>query len=165
MDGLLDADAIIAYLRWRQEDPEDGATDISPVNAPSELEMTWPVDRTLCTERAGIHLLSTPSLVLLMERTAARLLEPLLGPDETTVGTKILVSHLAPTPEGSTVRVVATMLGREGRFISLRLEAFDELDQIGVAEHQRAVVDVARYTARLQSKLEKLADIDSSSPR
>ena len=127
--------------------------------------MRWPVDRTLCTERAGVHLLSTPSLVLLMERTAVRLLEPLLGPNETTVGTEIRVSHRAPTPEGSTVRVRATIVGREGRFITLHLEAFDELEQVGIAEHQRAVVDVARYTARLQSKLEKLGDVDGSSPQ
>lgn len=123
------------------------------------------MDRTLCTERAGVHLLSTPSLVLLMERTAVRLLEPLLGPNETTVGTEIRVSHRAPTPEGSTVRVRATIVGREGRFITLHLEAFDELEQVGIAEHQRAVVDVARYTARLQSKLEKLGDVDGSSPQ
>lgn len=126
------------------------------MSSPSDLELTWPVDRTLCTERAGIRLLSTPSLVLLMERTAVRLVEPLLGPNETTVGTEIRVSHRAPTPEGATVRVRATMVGREGRFIALQLEAFDELEQVGIAEHQRAVVDVARYTARLQSKLEKL---------
>lgn len=123
------------------------------------------MDRTLCTERGGVHLLSTPSLVLLMERTAVRLLEPLLGPNETTVGTEIRMSHRAPTPEGSTVRVRATIVGREGRFIALHLEAFDELEQVGIAEHQRAVVDVARYTARLQSKLEKLGDVDGSSPQ
>ena len=130
----------------------------------SELELRWTVDRSLCTERSGLQLLSTPSLVLLMERTAARLVEPLLGPNETTVGTEIRVSHRAPTPEGSTVRIRAAIAGREGRFIQLHVEAFDELEQIGVAEHQRAVVDVARYTARLQSKLEKLRDVDGSPP-
>lgn len=135
------------------------------MSSPSDLELSWPIDRTLCTERAGVRLLSTPSLVLLMERTAVRLVEPLLGPNETTVGTEIRVSHRAPTPEGSTVRVRATITGREGRFFTLHLEAFDELEQIGVAEHQRAAVDVARYTARLQSKLEQLGDVDRSSPR
>ena len=120
------------------------------------------MDRSLCTERGGAHLLSTPSLVLLMERTAVRLVEPLLGPNETTVGTEIRVSHRAPTPEGSTVRVRATIVGREGRFISLQLEAFDEVDQIGVAEHQRAVVDTERYAARLASKLQKLREVEGS---
>ena len=81
----------------------------------------------------------------------------MLGPNETTVGTEIRVSHRAPTPEGSTVRVRATIVGREGRFISLQLEAFDEVDQIGVAEHQRAVVDTERYAARLASKLPRYA--------
>jgi predicted thioesterase len=122
------------------------------------------VDRSLCTERGGVHLLSTPSLVLLMERTAMSLLEPLLGSNETTVGTEIRVSHRAPTPEGSTVRVRASIVGREGRFISLHIEAFDELEQVGVAEHQRAVVDTARYAARLEAKLEQLGDVGGSSP-
>jgi predicted thioesterase len=135
------------------------------MSSDSELEMTWPVERSLCTERGGAHLLSTPSLVLLVERTAVRLVEPLLGPNETTVGTEIRVSHRAPTPEGSTVRVRATIVGREGRFISLHAEAFDEVEQVGVAEHQRAVVDVERYTARLESKLEKLRQAESSPPR
>jgi fluoroacetyl-CoA thioesterase len=134
------------------------------VSFPSELELTWPVDRTLCTERGGAHLLSTPSLVLLMERTAVRLLEPRLGQNETTVGTEIRVSHLAPTPEGSTVRIRATIEGQEGRFTTFRIDAFDELEQVGTAEHRRAVVDVARYTARLQSKLERLHNDDRSSP-
>ncbi len=122
------------------------------------------MERALCTERGGVRLLSTPSLVLLMERTAIRLVEPLLGANETTVGTEIRVSHRAPTPEGSTVRVKATIVGREGRFIALELEAFDELEQVGVAEHQRAVVDIARYTNRLQAKLEKLGDVAGAGP-
>ena len=136
--------------------------DGSQVSAPSQLELTWPVDRSLCTERGGSHLLSTPNLVLLMERTAVQLVEPLLGPNETTVGTEIRVSHRAPTPEGSTVRVRATIVGREGRFISLQLEAFDDVDQIGVAEHQRAVIDTERYAARLASKLQQLREVEGS---
>lgn len=129
------------------------------MSSPSELELTWPVERALCTERGGAYLLSTPSLILLMERTAVRLVEHLLGPNET----KISAEHRAPTPEGSTVRVRATILNREGRFIELQIEAFDELDQVGVAEHQRAIVDVERYTARLRAKLEKLAELGGSS--
>jgi predicted thioesterase len=134
------------------------------VSSPSDLELSWVVDQSLCTERGGIRLLSTPSLVLLMERTAVQLVEPLLGANETTVGTEIRVSHQAPTPEGSTVRVRATLVGREGRFFSLELAAFDEVDQIGVAEHTRAAVAVDRYAARLQSKLERLADAGGSAP-
>jgi predicted thioesterase len=130
----------------------------------SDLELSWQVDRSLCTERGGLHLLSTPSLVLLMERTAAQLVEPLLDAGQTSVGTEIRVSHQAPTPEGSTVRVKATLVGREGRFFSLQLEAFDEVDQVGVAEHTRAAIDIDRYAARLQSKLERLRDAESSSP-
>jgi len=100
-----------------------------------------------------------------MERTAAQLVEPLLDGGQTSVGTEIRLSHQAPTPEGSTVRVKAMLVGREGRFFSLQLEAFDEVDQVGVAEHTRAAIDIDRYAARLQSKLERLRDAESSSPQ
>jgi predicted thioesterase len=161
----LDLPTVIVYLGRSVVGHRSGATAILPVSSPSDLELSWPVDRSLCTERGGVHLLSTPSLVLLMELTALQLLEPLLGENEATVGTEIRVSHLAPTPEGSTVRVRAKLVGREGRFFELELEAYDELDQVGAAEHKRAAIDTARYAARLQTKLEQLRQPGPASPQ
>ena len=124
----------------------------------ASAETSWPVDRSLCTERGGRHLLSTPSLVLLMERGSIEAIKPFLGEGESSVGTEVNVRHLAPTPEGGTVRIKATVLERDGRRFRLEVEAFDELDQIGVAEHERFVIGIERYLARLEDKIQRLAD-------
>jgi predicted thioesterase len=130
------------------------------VNASAET--TWVVDRSLCTERGGRYLLSTPSLVLLIERTSMDAVAPFLAEGETTVGTEVSVRHLAPTPEGATVRIHAIVRERDGRRFRLEAEAFDELDQIGVADHERFVVGVERYLARLEDKNSRLAEARSA---
>ena len=124
----------------------------------ASAETTWPVDRSLCTERGGRHLLSTPSLVLLMERASIEAVTPFLAEGETTVGTEVNIRHLAPTPEGGTVRVKAIVRERDGRRFRLEVEAFDELDQIGAADHERFVVGIERYLARLEDKTARLAE-------
>jgi fluoroacetyl-CoA thioesterase len=121
-------------------------------------EAVWPVDRSLCTERGGKHLLSTPSLVLLIERASIEAVAPFLSEGETTVGTEVNVRHLAPTPEGATVRAQAIVREREGRRFRLEVEVFDELDRIGVADHERFVVGIERYLAKLEDKSIRLAE-------
>jgi fluoroacetyl-CoA thioesterase len=121
-------------------------------------EAIWPVDRSLCTERGGKHLLSTPSLVLLIERASIEAVAPFLSEGETTVGTEVNVRHHAPTPEGATVRAQAIVREREGRRFRLEVEVFDELDRIGVADHERFVVGIERYLAKLEDKSIRLAE-------
>jgi fluoroacetyl-CoA thioesterase len=112
----------------------------------------------MCTTRGDRHLLSTPSLVLLVERAAMEAVAPFLAEGEATVGTQVSIRHLAPTPEGATVRAEATVRERDGRRFLLDVEAFDDLDQIGVAEHERFVIALDRYLARLAEKSARLAD-------
>ena len=120
-------------------------------------ELAWRVDRSLCTSRGDRHLLSTPSLVLLVELASIEAVAPFLGEGEATVGTEVNIRHLAPTPEGATVRAEAIVRERDGRRFRLDVEVFDDVDQIGVAEHERFVVGLDRYAARLDEKSARLA--------
>ena len=54
---------------------------------------------------------ATSRMVALMEIAAARLMRPLLGEGELSVGVSIDVRHGAATPVGHRVRAVATYLG------------------------------------------------------
>ena len=54
--------------------------------------------------------LSTPSLVGLLERTARGALAPLLDATERSVGMEIEIRHLAPTPLGQTVTCLARVV-------------------------------------------------------
>ncbi|HEU4875173.1 MAG TPA: hypothetical protein VFT44_18860, partial [Pyrinomonadaceae bacterium] len=51
--------------------------------------------------------LATARMIALMEIAAARVLQPLLGPGELSVGVTIDVSHTAPTPLGAQVTATA----------------------------------------------------------
>jgi predicted thioesterase len=90
---------------------------------------------------------ATSRMVSLMELAAARVLRPLLGEGELSVGVGIRVTHDAPTPIGAEVRAVATYLGADGKLHRFRLEAFDGAGAIGSGEHTRAIVATERLLA------------------
>jgi fluoroacetyl-CoA thioesterase len=98
------------------------------------------------------RVLSTPHLVGFLEMTARNAVKPLLGPDEDTVGTHVNVSHLAATPIGMQVTFRADVISVNGQRVNFRVEAFDEKEKIAEGTHERFIVNVPRFAARLQAK-------------
>jgi len=96
--------------------------------------------------------LSTPHLVALMENAARVLVDPLLQPGQSTVGTRVELRHLAPTPVGMTVRLSAELVSVEGRRLSFHVDAWDEVEKIGECEHERFVIDWDRFIERVEQK-------------
>jgi fluoroacetyl-CoA thioesterase len=90
---------------------------------------------------------ATARLVALMELAAARILAPLLGPGEFSVGVTVEVSHTAATPEGSEVVATARFLGREDRLFAFEVVARDAGGEIGRGTHRRAIVSGDRLVA------------------
>ena len=95
---------------------------------------------------------ATPMLVMLMENAALNAIKPYLGAEQSCVGTRVDVRHLAATPVGLTVTAVAELTAVNGRKLTFRIEATDGIDTIGVATHERAVVDRARMAETLRRK-------------
>jgi predicted thioesterase len=100
----------------------------------------------------GIAVLSTPSMIGLMEGAAHNVIAPLLSDGQVTVGTRVDVRHLAATPLGMAVRTRAELLEIDGRRLVFRVEAFDAQEKIGEGTHERAIVDPARLLARVKQK-------------
>jgi predicted thioesterase len=98
------------------------------------------------------RVLSTPHLVGFLEMTARNLAKELVGPENDSVGSHINLFHLAATPVGMQVRVVAEVVEVDGRRVNFKLEAYDEREKIAEGTHQRVVVEVARFAARVQAK-------------
>jgi len=73
------------------------------------------------------------------------------GARQTTVGAHIDVRHLAATPIGMQVRARAELMGVEGRRL-FSIQAWDESELIGEADHERFVVDEAKFIGRVQAK-------------
>jgi predicted thioesterase len=88
--------------------------------------------------------LATARMVALMETAAARVLQPLLGPGELSVGVTVDIIHSAPTPPGVRVTANARYIGREGKLFVFEIIARDEGGEIGRGSHKRAVVETER---------------------
>ncbi|HTX34172.1 MAG TPA: thioesterase family protein [Bryobacteraceae bacterium] len=100
----------------------------------------------------GARVLSTPQMILHMERTCRETVLPLLEPGHDTVGTQVNVSHLAATPIGMMVTFSCEVIAATDRRIQFRVEARDEKEKIGEGTHERAVINVARFATRMAEK-------------
>ena len=100
----------------------------------------------------GVPVYTTPSMVLHMEETSREAVDHLLGPGRATVGAFMGVRHLAPTPLGMKVRIRSELVKVEGRMLTFKVEAWDEVEKIGEAEHVRAVIDLARFGEKIEKK-------------
>ena len=98
------------------------------------------------------RVLSTPHMIGYMERTCRDTALPLLDPGHDTVGTKVNVSHLVAAPIGACVSFSAEIVAVTGRRIEFRVEAWDEQEKIGEGTHERAIINVAKFAARLAQK-------------
>ncbi|MEE8392231.1 MAG: thioesterase family protein [Anaerolineae bacterium] len=99
-----------------------------------------------------VPVLGTPALVGLMEGASVRALTGHLPPSRTSVGGRIDVRHLAPTPVGMRVRACAKLLEVEGRRLIFHVGAWDEVEQIGEATHERFIIDEEKFVANAQAK-------------
>jgi predicted thioesterase len=98
------------------------------------------------------RVLATPAMIGLMERVAHLFLARVLPEGQSSVGVHVDVRHLAPTPLGATVRVRAEVLAVEGSKVDFSVQARDEHEQIGAGQHQRVVIDLARFLKRVAAK-------------
>jgi len=102
-----------------------------------------------------IGVLATPIMVNLMEAAALQAVEKFMPPGHQTVGTHLDVKHFAATPVGLRVIAHAELVRVEGRTLTFRIRAEDEHEPIGEGVHERLVINVERFDARMQKKLGK----------
>ncbi len=124
-------------------------------NLPKVCETTYTVTDDLAVHFMGPAVppvLSTPALLLWMEMTSHECVRDLLEPGQETVGAGVTLKHLAPTPVGAQVRVVTKLVKVDGRIFSFEIEAFDEMEKVGEATHQRAAVTVGKFAERVKAK-------------
>jgi predicted thioesterase len=100
-----------------------------------------------------IAVLATPVMINLIEAAALAAVEHLLPAGHQSLGIHLDVSHVAATPVGLRVTATAEVLRLEGRTITFRVDARDEVEPIGGGTHQRVVVSVARFDERVQRKV------------
>jgi fluoroacetyl-CoA thioesterase len=96
--------------------------------------------------------LATPVMIMAMENAALEAIKPYFEPGESAVGTRVDVSHLAATPVGRRIVAHAEVTGSSGRQIAFRVHAMDGDEEIGRGTHDRALIDLARFSEHLAAK-------------
>lgn len=101
----------------------------------------------------GLQVYATPAMVSLMEGAAVAAIDPHLPDGYATVGVKISIKHLAPTPLSQQVRAEAEVTEVDRRKITLTVKAYDEHELIGEGTHVRFIIDIAQFEQRVADKL------------
>lgn len=112
---------------------------------------TWVVTPEMGVKHFGPGVptvLSTPSMIGMMERTCVELLTPYMEADEQSVGFHVDVRHLAPTKMGQSVTITARLEEvKEGRFRFAVEATNDQGVKIGTGSHRRALIHLKQFTS------------------
>jgi fluoroacetyl-CoA thioesterase len=100
-----------------------------------------------------VPVLSTPMLIAFMEEASHLAVAPHLTPEQSTVGTVVCIKHLAATPLGMTFHTEAELVEVDRRRLKFKVAAYDDKEKIGEGEHERFIIDLARFDERLRQKI------------
>ena len=111
-------------------------------------------DKTAKTLGSGsLAVYGTPAMILLVEKAAVALLEGRLEEGMTSVGTRLNVEHLAPTPVGGKVTCAVTLVEIAERKLTFRVLVEDQSGIIGKGLHERYLVEADRFQVRADARL------------
>ena len=96
---------------------------------------------------------ATSRMILLMEIAATRLMKPIVGAGNMSVGVGVDIRHTAATPVNSKVRARATFTGREGKLYKFVVEAFDAGGKVGEGDHTRAIIATERLVTGAAARI------------
>jgi fluoroacetyl-CoA thioesterase len=100
----------------------------------------------------GVEVFGTPMLIALMENASWKAVADVLDEGYVTVGTHVNISHLAATPLGQQVRASAELVEIDNRRLVFNVIAYDERQKVGEGQHERTIVNLERFLARLKAQ-------------
>lgn len=94
---------------------------------------------------------STVSMVYHMEWAARQIILPYLESHEEGIGGAVTVKHLAPTPEGETITVTATLTELKGRAVITDVVVRNSKEIVGQGEVTQFILDKKDIQEKLSS--------------
>ena len=123
--------------------------------------MKFRVEDTVVQENTAISagsgtlpVFATPFMCALMEKAAWMAIAPGLEEGDSSVGTKLSISHLSASPVGLKVWAESEVTAVDGKRIEFKVTAGDEKGLIGEGTHERFIVTNDRFLAKAARKLE-----------
>lgn len=124
------------------------------IGAKGECTTTVSTINTAKTMGSGsLEVFATPSMVAIMEQASTVALKPFLEDGTTSVGTALNITHVSATPLGMVVRATAEVTAVNGREVTFKVQAFDEVGLIGEGTHKRFIVYAEKFQAKTNAKL------------
>ncbi len=100
-----------------------------------------------------VKVFATPAMIGLMEKAAIEAVDKSLNQDYASVGTRIDVKHIAPTPVGMNITANAELIEVDGPKLKFKVEAYDGKEKIGEGIHYRYIVNLEDLYSRAEGKL------------
>lgn len=107
-------------------------------------------DTSIAMRSGEVPVLGTPRLLALCEEAAMQAVAGELADGETTVGMKVQLDHLAPSPVGHEVTAEATVEKVTGRRLAFTVSVSDDRGLVAVGRVTRVVVDTDKFLAKCE---------------
>ncbi len=108
------------------------------------------LDTAIAVGSGSVPALGTPRLLAWLEAVTVAAIDAAIAPTEVSVGTRVDLEHLQPSPVGARVAVEAIVTSVEGRRVDCSVEATNgDGTLIGRATITRMVVNRERFLDRL----------------
>ncbi|MFW2335252.1 thioesterase family protein [Ilumatobacter sp.] len=105
-------------------------------------------DTAVALGSGDVEVLGTPRLVALFEQATVEALRGVLDDGQSSVGMRVQIDHLQPTPVGAEVVVEATLDKIEGRRITFTVTASDSGGLVAAGKVTRVTIDVDKFMAK-----------------
>ena len=103
----------------------------------------------------ALEVFSTPSMIALMEKASRELVQPYLEEGQSTVGTRLEVSHVAASPIGAHIPADSTLVAIDRRMLTFEVKAYADGELIGEGRHQRCIIYAERFMEKALAKQKK----------
>ncbi len=110
-----------------------------------EEEKSYMVTDDMAPGHLPAKVLSTPSMIGLIEGTCLFAVQPHLEEGQVTVGTHVCVSHEGAAASGQEIRIQCRLTEIDKRRLTFETEVTVDGRRISKGTHQRAVIDPARF--------------------
>lgn len=123
---------------------------VIPPNTSKSLQFEVKEEYTAVHLGSGsVSVLSTPSMILFMEKASGTLAQEHLPSDYTTVGTIVNIAHLKAVKQGGIVTAVSKLRIQEDRKLTFDVKVLHNDEIIGQGIHERFIVNEKRFLEKI----------------
>ncbi len=102
-------------------------------------------DTAVAMKTGEVPVLATPRVVALIEEAAVLAVHPHLDEGISTVGVRVQIEHISPTPVGRTVTAEASLEKVEGRRLTFHVAVRDSRGLVAAGKVTRVLIKVEQF--------------------